>query len=315
MARMAPRSLLRAKRDLSPARPDPVASPVIKWVGGKTKLLPALIERMPARFARYYEPFAGGAALFFRVAPERAVLADSNHDLIGLYTCLTKDVAGVIRKLEHHRTAHSEAHYYTTRTRWNDRELAWTSADRAATFIYLNKTCFNGLWRVNRSGAFNVPIGRYTDPPICVPSALRAASAVLGRATLRCGDYRSAVADAKRGDFVYFDPPYAPLSPTSAFGAYTTPRFTDADQARLCTMVVTLAGRGAAVMLSNSSAPGILALYREAVRPATGLALWQLPARRAINSRPGKRGPVAELLLTNLMPRRDDLPGGVERLY
>ncbi|MBC7973632.1 MAG: Dam family site-specific DNA-(adenine-N6)-methyltransferase [Myxococcales bacterium] len=164
---MAPRSLLRAKRDLHTALPDPVASPVIKWVGGKTKLLSALTARMPAHFERYFEPFAGGAALFFRIAPERAVLTDSNHDLIGLYTCLTKDVAGVIRTLEHHRSAHSEAHYYETRTRWNDRELAWTSAERAATFIYLNKTCFNGLWRVNRSGAFNVPIGRYVDPPIC----------------------------------------------------------------------------------------------------------------------------------------------------
>jgi DNA adenine methylase len=127
--------LLRARRDLRPALslpvarpalPDPVASPVIKWVGGKTKLLPELTARLPERFERYFEPFAGGAALFFRVAPDRAVLADSNSDLIGLYTCLTKDVAGVIRKLEYHRTAHSEAHYYATRTRWNDRELAWS---------------------------------------------------------------------------------------------------------------------------------------------------------------------------------------------
>lgn len=109
--------LLRARRDLRPALPDPVASPVVKWVGGKTKLLPALAARMPAHFGRYYEPFAGGAALFFRVAPQRAVLADSNADLIGLYTCLAADVAGVIRKLEQHRAAHSEAHYYATRTR------------------------------------------------------------------------------------------------------------------------------------------------------------------------------------------------------
>src|ERR1043165_3766394 len=205
---MAVRSLPRARRDLRPALRDSFAAPVVKWVGGKTKLLPELLARMPDHFGRYYEPFAGGAALFFRVAPERAVLADSNPDLIGLYRCLADNVAGVIRRLEHHRESHSESHYYATRTRWNDRELSWSSPDRAATFIYLNKTCFNGLWRVNRSGAFNVPIGRYTDPPICVPDALRAAQHVLSRAEIRRADYREAVHDAKPGDFLYFDPPY-----------------------------------------------------------------------------------------------------------
>src|SRR4029077_8106035 len=161
----------------------------------------------------------------FRVAPERAVLADSNSDLIGLYTCLASDVAGVIRRLEHPPATHSEAHYYATRTRWNDREASWSSADRAATFIYLNKTCFNGLWRVNRSGALNVPIGRYTDPPICVPQALRAAQVVLARADLRCGEYQTAVEDAVRGDFLYFDPPYDPMTPTSSFTSYTSLAF------------------------------------------------------------------------------------------
>ncbi|MEO7729899.1 MAG: DNA adenine methylase [Kofleriaceae bacterium] len=288
---MAPRSLLRAKRDLHPARPDPVASPVIKWVGGKTKLLPALLERMPAHFERYYEPFAGGAALFFRVAPERAVLADSNHDLIGLYTCLTKDVAGVVKKLEYHRTAHSEAHYYDTRTRWNDRELAWTSADRAATFIYLNKTCFNGLWRVNRSGAFNVPIGRYTDPPICVPSALRAASTVLGRATLRCGDYRTAVADAKRGDFAYFDPPYDPVTPTANFTSYTADAFGPEHQRELAETARALVARGCQVMLSNSDTPFIRSLYK-------GFQIDRVKCSRAINSNAAKRGEVDEVIVT-----------------
>src|SRR5512138_2312638 len=236
--------LLRARRDVRPALPDPVASPVIKWVGGKTKLLPALTARMPERFGRYYEPFAGGAALFFRVAPERAVLADSNPDLIGLYTCLARDPAGVIRKLEHHRSAHSESHYYATRTRWNDRELSWSTADRAATFIYLNKTCFNGLWRVNRAGAFNVPIGRYTDPPICVPEALRAAQQVLARAAIRHCDYRTAVADARRGDFIYFDPPYDPLTVTANFTSYTSDCFGPEHQRALADTARALVARG-----------------------------------------------------------------------
>ncbi|HEY0482110.1 MAG TPA: DNA adenine methylase [Kofleriaceae bacterium] len=296
---MAVRLLPRTRRDLRPAFRDhvvtplaaPVAAPVVKWVGGKTKLLPALLARMPGRFARYYEPFAGGAALFFRVAPERAVLADSNPDLIGLYTCLTRDVAGVIRKLEHHRAAHCEAHYYATRTRWNDRELSWSSADRAATFIYLNKTCFNGLWRVNRAGSFNVPIGRYTDPPICVPEALRAASAVLSRATLRCGDYRAAVADARRGDFVYFDPPYDPVAPTANFTSYTSDAFGPDHQRELADTARALVARGCQVMLSNSDTPFVRSLYR-------GLRIDRVKCTRAINSNAARRGEVDEVIVT-----------------
>jgi DNA adenine methylase len=288
---MAVRSMLRDRREARPALPDPVASPVIKWVGGKSKLLPELTARLPDRFERYFEPFAGGAALFFRVAPERAVLADGNPDLIGLYTCLRTDVAGVIRKLEHHRAAHSEAHYYATRTRWNDRERAWTSADRAATFIYLNKTCFNGLWRVNRSGAFNVPIGRYTDPPICVPDALRAASRVLAPTTLRCGDYRLAVEDARRGDFVYFDPPYDPLTPTASFTSYTADAFGPDDQRALADTARALVARGCRVMLSNSDTPFIRSLYRD-------FHVDRVKCARAINSNAARRGEVDEVIVT-----------------
>jgi len=288
---MASRPLLRERRDLRPALPDPVASPVIKWVGGKSKLLPELTARLPERFERYYEPFAGGAALFFRVAPERAVLSDSNPDLIGLYTCLQTDVAGVVRKLAYHRAAHSEAHYYATRTKWNDRELAWTSADRAATFIYLNKTCFNGLWRVNRSGAFNVPIGRYTDPPICVPEALHAASAVLARATLRRGDYKAAVADARRGDFVYFDPPYDPVTPTANFTSYTADAFGAEHQRELAATARALVARGCRVMLSNSDTPFIRSLYK-------GFAIDRVKCARAINANAAKRGEVDEVIVT-----------------
>lgn len=291
MARMAVRSMLRDRRDLRPALPAPSASPVIKWVGGKSKLLPELLARLPDRFERYFEPFAGGAALFFRVAPERAVLADSNQDLIGLYTCLAKDVAGVIRKLEHHRAEHSEAHYYATRTRWNDRELAWRTADRAATFIYLNKTCFNGLWRVNRSGDFNVPIGRYADPPICVPDALRAASTVLARAEIRHADYQTAIEDAKAGDFVYFDPPYDPINATSSFTSYTAGDFGPNDQKALAATAKQLIDRGCKVMLSNNDTPFVRSLYK-------GLKIDKVKCSRAINSNAAKRGEIDELVIT-----------------
>ena len=275
----------------APVLPPPVAAPVIKWVGGKTKLLPELTARMPARFERYYEPFAGGAAMFFRIAPERAVLADSNPDLIGLYTCLTRDVAGVIKKLEHHRAAHSEAHYYTTRTRWNDRELRWTTADRAATFIYLNKTCFNGLWRVNRAGLFNVPIGRYADPPICVPDALRAASRVLSRATIVNDDYQEVGKTAKRGDFLYFDPPYDPVAPTANFTSYTAGAFGADQQRELAETAKKLVARGCQVMLSNSDTPFIRSLYK-------GFRVDRVKCARAINSNAAKRGDVDEVIVT-----------------
>jgi DNA adenine methylase len=269
----------------------PAAAPVVKWVGGKTRLLPELLARIPEQFGRYYEPFAGGAALFFRLAPRRAVLADSNADLIGLYDALATDVASVIRRLQHHREAHDEHHYYATRERWNDRDASWPAAERAAAFVYLNKTCFNGLWRVNRSGDFNVPIGRYTDPPICVPEALRAASTALARADLRCTDYRSAIADAGKGDFVYFDPPYDPVTSTSSFTSYTADAFAGEDQRALADCARELVARGCRVMLSNSDTPFMRSIYR-------GFRIERVKCPRAINSNAARRGDVDELLIT-----------------
>lgn len=289
---MVARSLpSRGARRAPLALPAPVAAPVIKWVGGKTKLLPELTARLPERFGRYYEPFAGGAALFFRVAPERAVLSDSNADLIALYTAIATEVNAVIRRLQHHRDTHDEAHYYQMRARWNENHTSWSNAERAAAFIYLNKTCFNGLWRVNRAGDFNVPIGRYTDPPICVPDALRAAHALLARTELRCGDYAAAVADARRGDFVYFDPPYDPVTPTANFTSYSAVGFTADDQRALADLARTLVARGCKVMLSNSDTPFVRSIYR-------GFQIDRVKCPRAINSNAAKRGDVDEVIIT-----------------
>lgn len=263
---------------------------MIKWVGGKSKLLPELLARMPERYGRYYEPFCGGAALFFRVAPEAAVLADSNSDLINLYKTIASDVGAVIRRLQYHRDHHSESHYYATRAKWNDREQAWSTAERAATFIYLNKTCFNGLWRVNRSGDFNVPIGRYTDPPICVPDALRAAHELLDRATLRCADYQTAVDDAEKHDFIYFDPPYDPVTTTANFTSYTATAFSSEHQRELADTARQLVARGCKVMLSNSDTPFIRKLYR-------GFAIDRVKCARAINSNASRRGDVDEVII------------------
>jgi DNA adenine methylase len=290
---MAPRT--REARALRVApEPDvrPVASPVIKWVGGKTKLLPELLARMPEQFGRYYEPFVGGAALFFRVAPKRAVLNDSNPDLVALYGTIARDANAVIKKLEHHRAAHDERHYYATRERWNQNHSSWSAPDRAATFIYLNKTCFNGLWRVNRSGDFNVPIGRYADPPICVPAALHAAQGVLARAELRCGEYKAAVEDAKAGDFIYFDPPYDPVTPTANFTSYTAGAFGADAQRALAATARELVARGCKVMLSNSDTLFIRSLYTKSFR------IDRVKCSRAINSNAAKRGDVDEVVMT-----------------
>jgi DNA adenine methylase len=288
---VSPKRAARAERlERAPAH-DVVATPVVKWVGGKTKLLPELLSRMPKTFGRYFEPFIGGAAMFFRLAPERAVIADVNPDLIALYTTLARDPNAVIKKLVQHRANHDETHYYATREKWNQNHLQWSNAERAATFIYLNKTCFNGLWRVNRSGDFNVPIGRYTDPPICVPDALRAASTVLARAEIRHADYQAAIEDAKAGDFIYFDPPYDPINSTSSFTSYTAGDFGPADQKMLAATAKQLIDRGCKVMLSNNDTPFVRSLYK-------GLRIDKVKCSRAINSNAAKRGEVDELVMT-----------------
>jgi DNA adenine methylase len=287
LRRGAAADVARAPNQIS----EPVAWPIIKWVGGKTKLLPELLARLPPRWNRYYEPFIGGAALFFRVAPERAVLNDWNVDLVNLYATVTEDVVAVIKRLEQHRAKHSQAHYYDTRAKWNDHDQAWPSAERAAAFVYLNKTCFNGLWRVNRSGDFNVPIGRYADPPICVPDMLHAAQSVLARAELRHGDYRDAVRDVERGDFVYFDPPYDPVTPTANFTSYTANAFAADEQRALADTARRLVAKGARVMLSNSDTPFIRSIYK-------GFKIDRVKCARAINSNAAKRGDVDEVIMT-----------------
>ncbi len=274
-----------------PAAPaEPVATPIVKWVGGKTRLLTELLARMPSQMGRYYEPFAGGAALFFRTAPARAVLNDDNTDLVNLYRTVGKKVDDVIRRLGVHRRMHNEEHYYSMRARWNDAEVSWTPVDRAAAFVYLNKTCFNGLWRVNRSGHFNVPMGRYQDPPICATEQLRNAAAVLRRAELRQGHYREAVKDAVAGDFVYFDPPYDPITVTANFTGYTSGAFGPDDQRELAELARSLVARGCKVMLSNSDTPFIRSLYK-------GFRIDRVRCGRAINSNAAKRGDVDEVIV------------------
>jgi DNA adenine methylase len=290
-----PARRITVRRALAPRkaqRPAIAPGPVVKWAGGKTRLLDEIRSRAPASYRRYFEPFAGGAALFFRMAPTDAVLNDVNGDLIAMYRCVAWNVEAVIKRLAGHKGAHSAEHYYKIRDRWNARDGRQSDVDRAAMFIYLNKTCFNGLWRVNSSGLFNVPMGRYRNPTICEPDKLRAASAVLQKAELSVGSYADAVASAGRGDFVYFDPPYQPMSATASFTSYTAGDFGEDDQRELAALFRDLDKRGAHVMLSNSDVPFIRELF-------DGFRIDTVKCARAINSKATRRGAVDEVLVTN----------------
>jgi len=277
-----------------------VAKPFLKWAGGKGKLAPLIIERAPKRIARYHEPFLGGGAVFFSLQEAglvgEASLADSNADLMATYTAVRDDVGGVIAALgelsEEYLSRESSQrglYYYEVR---NQRRLRRPDR-KAARLLFLNKTCYNGLYRVNSKGHFNVPHGRYVRPTILDSERLREASASLAGAELRAEDFATACARAQPGDFVYLDPPYQPLSATSAFTKYTGADFGFADQQRLRDAFDDLTARGVPALLSNSSHPDIEELYRE-------YEIDRVPMGRAINSNGRGRAPIDELLVSNL---------------
>ena len=231
--------------------------PILKWAGGKTQMLNELLPKVPASYGRYIEPFFGGGALFFALQPEHAVIADSNPELINLYRQVADCVDDVIQCLE--RYENTSEMFYTVR------KLDWTQlakAEAAARTIYLNKTCFNGLYRVNKKGQYNVPFGRYTNPKICDIEALYAASAALKKAEIICGDYSRVLEQhAKPGDFVFLDPPYLPVSEYSDFKRYTKEQFYEEDHVELARMVMRLHERGCHVILTNSNHPLVHELY------------------------------------------------------
>ena len=275
-----------------------MARPFVKWAGGKTQLLAELLQAAPAQIETYYEPFVGGGALFFALQArgrfKRAVLSDSNEELINAYIHVRDHVEELIHALRVHegkyRSREGEAraeYYYAIRGKRLTCDLGG-----ATNLIFLNKTCFNGLYRVNSSGGFNVPHGRYANPMICDEPNLRAAAEALSRVELRVGDFTQAAAEAGTGDFVYFDPPYVPLSATANFTSYTSAAFRLADQQRLATTAESLARQGAAVALSNSGHPDVAALYR-----SEAFVLAEVAARRAINSNRNGRQPVPEYLI------------------
>ena len=275
-----------------------IPRPFLKWVGGKGQLLPELVAyvQRAAPFGRYHEPFVGGGALFFELARQgrldghpNAFLSDNNLRLIEAYQCVQTSVEPLLALLRMHKARHCKEYYYAVRA-----EVPDTPLKRTARLLYLNKTCFNGLYRENSKGEFNVPMGKYTDPRICDVENLRAAAHALGRAEISQRHFRCILEQAEPGDFVYFDPPYHPVSATSSFTRYEQKDFGPRDQEELAEVCVALHERGVKFLLSNSYTPFILKLYDQ---PA--FTLREVFATRAINSKAERRGKVSEVLVSN----------------
>jgi DNA adenine methylase len=270
------------------------AAPFLKWAGGKSRLLRQYQPYFPTpeRMGHYYEPFIGSAAVFFHLQPRPACLSDANGKLVEVYSIVQREVEALVEALQVHRNESS--YYYQVRAQ---DPVVLDPVERAARLVFLNRTCYNGLYRENKKGEFNVPFGRYSNPTICNARRLRSASRALQGVELMVGDFEEITGQARAGDFIYFDPPYAPLSATSNFTSYSRDGFGLDDQRRLAEIVHQLTARGCNIMLSNSDSPLIRELYGQ-----RGYRTIPISARRNINSKGDRRGPVTELLILNYDP-------------
>lgn len=272
------------------------ARPFLKWVGGKGRLLNQYKPFFPKQFNNYFEPFIGGGAVYFLLNNQfelssRASLCDRNTELINAYRIVRDNPQALLHLLQQHQAHHNNDYFYQVRNR--DRQPSPTDpVEQASRTIYLNKTCYNGLYRVNKKGFFNVPVGRYKNPAIFVPQIIQAASRALQGATIEQRDFREILKYAQKGDFIYFDPPYVPLSVTANFTSYTSDNFSLTDQRELAQVFQSLNQRGCQVMLSNSFTPEVQELYR-------GFRQEKITARRAVNSKTSGRGELFELLILN----------------
>lgn len=233
--------------------------PILKWAGGKTQLLDELVARVPDNCGKYIEPFFGGGALFFALCPDRALIADSNPEIISMYKQVASNLDAVIKCLRNYKN--EEKAYYDVRDQeWKD----LPEAEAAARTIYLNHTCYNGLYRVNKNGKFNTPFAGYKNPKICDEAALRAASKALRKATIVCGDYQEVLKEyAETGDFVFLDPPYLPVTPSGDFKRYTKEQFHESDHRQLAETIKELESQGCRVVLTNSNHPLVMELYKD----------------------------------------------------
>ena len=273
---------------------NPLVEPVLKWVGGKRQLLKDIEIHIPRKFSTFYEPFLGGGAVLFHLQPHKAVVNDINEELINVYTVIRDSVEELIEDLKKHK---NEAEYfYSMRELDRDKEAynRLSSIKKASRLIYLNKTCYNGLFRVNQQGEFNTPFGRYKNPNIVNEVTLRAVSNYFNKAqiTFKCIDFEESVKGIRKGSFVYFDPPYDPVSDSANFTGYDKGGFDRDEQIRLKQLCDKLNNRNVKFLLSNSATEFILDLYKD-----YNIAI--VKAKRAINSRGDKRGEVNEVLVKN----------------
>jgi DNA adenine methylase len=279
---------------------NPLVRPFLKWAGGKRQLLPEIVKYVPKRISKhtYYEPFIGGGALLFELQPPKAVINDTNKELINCYKVIRDSLDELMEELSKDKYSNSETSYYQMRDLDRSRKEYenLSEVEKAARIIYLNKTCYNGLFRVNSQGQFNVPFGRYKNPNILDNAVLRAVNKYLKRDTIELlnQDFAKAVQSAKEGDFVYLDPPYDPVSETASFTGYDVNGFNRDEQERLKEEFDALDKRGCKVMLSNSCTDFILDLYKD-----YQYTIIKVRATRSINSNALKRGMVDEVLVLN----------------
>ena len=267
--------------------------PFLNWAGCKTNLLGQYEPLFPEWSGDYFEPFIGSGAVFFYLSarPEERnyYLSDLNQEIVDAFCAVRDDVEGVIKLLAKHQQLHSKDYFYQVRGLVPQNLSA---LEKAARTIYLNKTCFNGLYRVNKKGEFNVPMGNYKKPSILQIETLKAASRALSSADLSTGHYSVLVDKAQAGDFIYLDPPYHPLSKTAMFTNYVAQAFGEKDQMELAEVVTALSKKGCLVMESNSNTDFIKDLYK-------GFKIQEVWARRSINREKSKRGAITELVVTN----------------
>ncbi|MFO8017537.1 MAG: DNA adenine methylase [Promethearchaeia archaeon] len=268
--------------------------PFLKWAGGKRQLIPQMDEYFPDDFHRYIEPFVGGGAIFFYLLPEKAILNDINSDLINCYRVIKSEVIPLIHALKRHEN--EEDYYYEIRKKDRMEEYSnWSAVKKASRIIYLNRCCYNGLYRVNSKGQFNVPFGRYKNPTFCDQENLMAIHKALQNTKLLNKSYEFVLDLAQKGDFIYFDPPYHPISESSSFTSYTKNDFGKTDQKNLAEIYHKLDKKGCYLMLSNSYCQFITDLYEK-------YEINLIKASRAINSDASKRGPIKEVLVLNYSP-------------
>lgn len=276
-----------------------LVSPVVKWVGGKRQLLPEIKKYIPSKISTYVEPFLGGGAVLFEIQPKKAIVNDFNSELINVYQVIKDKPEELILSLENHKQLNNEEYYY--KIRGLDRTEGFddlTNVEKASRILYLNKTCYNGLFRVNRAGQFNTPYGKYKNPNIVNEVTIRAMSKYLNKNNIKLmnGDYKEALKNLRKGAFVYFDPPYLPISSSSSFTGYTENGFDIEKQLELRDECKKLAKRGINFLLSNSYSSEILDLYSD----KSLFKIEVVKATRNVNSVSEKRGEINEVLITNV---------------